>query len=153
MAFMALLTAGNSQKFSFSVPLGFSSNKVPTMGANIQFGIRGFILATGLDGQMSRKVVNGDLYWVRTGASFNLSELNKLELTTGVGQYRRSTDVKYLNEGLILVNVQYVHHLPYRDDGAFFASVTTTKEFTMITGGFRFIFGKGNKRDGCPSTW
>ena len=150
--FIASLQIAKGQ-VSFSVPLGFSSNKVPTMGANLQANIHGFIIGAGLDGQMSRKVVNGNFYWSKIGKAFNLSDLNSLEISVGMGDYRCSSDVKSLNQGLGLINVQYVHRLALREDGSFFASVTTTKEFTMITGGFRFIFGRGNNRDGCPSTW
>jgi hypothetical protein len=148
---MALLTNAHSQ-VSFSVPIGFSTNKVPTIGANLQLGIGGFILSAGLDAQMSRKVKNGDLYYVRTGASFNLSISNKVELTAGMGSYRRSSDVKSLNEGIALVNVQYIHRLDERNDGSLFAGITTTSKFSFVSGGLRFTFRK-RERNGCPSTW
>jgi hypothetical protein len=149
--FMTLLSTAKSQ-VSFSVPVGISTLKVPTIGANVQLSVKGLILAGVFDNQMGRDIMKGNLVWTRVGGAFNLSDLNTLEISAGVAQHRRSSDIKSLNEGLGLVNVQYVHQMASRPEAALFASVTGTQKFAIITGGLRFTFGKGEQR-GCSSTW
>jgi hypothetical protein len=149
--FMALLTTTQAQ-ISFSVPMGVSTLKAPTIGVNLQVRMGGLILAAGFDNQMGRDIMKGNLVWTRVGGAFSLSELNALEISAGVAQHRRSSDIKSLNEGLALVNVQYVHTMASRPEAALFASVTGTQKFAIITGGLRFTFGKGERR-GCSSTW
>ena len=151
MAFMASLATVNGQ-FSFSVPVGYSTRSTPIIGANAQLQIGPVIFASGFDSHMSRKVNDGDLFWGRMGIGVNLSELNKLEITTGIGSYRKSADIKNLNEGVMLFNVQYVHQMESRPNGAIFAGITTTPKFSFVSGGLRFTF-KRQERDGCPSTW
>jgi hypothetical protein len=152
LAFAACLTSLNAQTVSFGVPLGFSSNAVPTIGTNLQVNINHLVIAAGFDAQMSRKVVNGDLYWTRIGASLFLPNMNSLEITAGVASYRRSSDIKSLNDGLGLVSVYYVHPIDPKYYGALFAGITTTNQFSFASAGIRFIFRKRQK-DGCPSTW
>jgi hypothetical protein len=149
--FMAFLTTVNSQ-VSISLPVGFSTLKTPTIGLNLQGRIGNLILAAGFDNHLSKDLMKGNLIWTRVGAALNLSDLNALEISAGVAQHRRSSDIKSLNEGLSLVNVQYVHQMASRPEAALFASVTGTQKFAIITGGLRFTFGKGEQR-GCSSTW
>lgn len=146
---IASLSTINGQ-ISLNMEGGISSNKTPTVGSNLQANIHGFIIAAGFDAQISRKVSNGNLYWLRGGKSFNLSELNQLEVSAGISQYRRSSDVKSLNERLPVANVQFVHQLQFREEAALFAGITTTNQFFFVSGGIRFIFGRG--ANGCPST-
>jgi hypothetical protein len=154
ITFLAILIASLSTtygQFSFSVPVGISSLKVPTIGANVQCNIRGFIIGTGFDAHMSRKISNGDYYWAKLGRAFRVSRLNTIEISAGAGQYRRSAEIKSLNKSIALVNWQYVHQMDSRNEGALFLSLTGTQKFTIITGGLRFIFQK-RERGGCPST-
>ena len=150
MTFMAVLSETKSQTVSLSVPLGFSSYKLPMAGVNAHLAINRFIIAAGVDAQMSRKVKYGDLYWVRTGVKINASELNHIELTAGAAHYLRSNDTKRLNEGLVVANVQYVHQMQSRPEASIFAGITATNKFSFVSGGLRFTF---NKKDayGCPS--
>jgi hypothetical protein len=146
--FMACLTTINSQ-VSIGFPVGVSTLKAATVGLNLQARFKGVIMAAGFDNMISRDIMKGNLVWTIVGGAFNLSELNALEISAGVAQHRRSSDIKSLNEGLAIVNVQYVHQMASRPEAALFASVTGTKKFAIITGGLRFTFGKSE--NGCPS--
>jgi hypothetical protein len=153
MTFLAILIAAlttTRAQVSLSLPFGISTLKAPTVGLNLQARVRGVILAAGFDNQISRDIMKGNLLWTRVGAAFNLSDLNALEISAGAAQHRRSSDIKSLNEGLALVNVQYVHQMASRPEAALFASITATQKFAIFAGGLRFIFGK-NGGNGCPS--
>lgn len=147
---MGLLTAANSQIVtSFQVPVGVSSRKCLTMGANVNLQIGPVIFGSGFDAQMSRKVEDGDLYWCRLGIAPKLGELNAIEVSGGFGSYFKSSDNKSLNKGVKLVNVQYVRNFEVRP-GALFAGITYTKEVSIFSAGLRFTF-RGRERYGCPS--
>lgn len=148
---IASLSTINGQ-ISFSVPIGYSSENAPMIGSNLQLNIGHFIIGGGFDAHISKAVSKGDLYWSRLGGSFNLSELNTLEVTFGAGTYSRSHDNKALNDGVGLFNAAFVHQMASRPEGAVFAGITTTNQFFFVSGGIRFIFKK-RERDGCPSTW
>jgi hypothetical protein len=144
---IALLSTAKSQ-ISVNTQAGVSTLKAPTIGINLQAGIGNLRIATGFDNHLSKDKMKGNLVWARMGIGFFVSELNSLEITAGAGQFRRSTDQKSLNEGLALVNVQYVHTMASRPEAALFASVTGTKKFAIITGGLRFTFLR--RSYGCP---
>lgn len=145
--FMALLTTVHSQ-VSISLPVGLSTLRTPTIGLNIQAAMGSLIVSTGFDSHVSSKVGKGQLWWGRIGAGRFISELNKIEITGGVGHYRVSADIKGANKSLALVNAQYVHQTETRPELALFGGVTATKEFTMFTGGIRFTFRRHSS--GCP---
>lgn len=149
--FTALLSTVKSQ-VSFAIPVGYSSEKAPMIGSNLQLNVGHFIIAGGFDAHISKAVSKGDLYWSRLGGYFTLSELNTLELTFGAGTYSRSSDNKALNEGVGVFNATLVHQMASRVEGALFAGITTTNQFFFVSTGIRFIFKK-RERDGCPSTW
>lgn len=151
MLFLAVLIASLSTtnaQVSISIPAGFSTLKAPTIGANAQIGIGRLILAAGFDAQLSKDIMKGNFYWSRIGASIPLNELNSIEASIGAGQYRRSSDVKSLNMGLALANVQFVHQMISRPEASLFISATGTKKFAMFTGGLRFTF---LKKGYCPA--
>lgn len=144
---IASLTTTQAQ-ISVNVPIGFSTLKAPTAGLNLQAGIGKLILATGFDSHVSPKAGKGQYFWGRLGAGLFISELNKIEVTAGLGHYRVSADIKGANKSLALVNAQYVHQTESRPELALFGGFTATKEFTMFTGGIRFTFRKHDS--GCP---
>jgi hypothetical protein len=154
LAILLASLATTQAQISVSVPVGYSTITAPTVGINIQAGIGNLRIATGFDNHLSKDKMKGNLVWARMGIGFFVSELNSLEITAGAGQFRRSTDQKRLNQGLAVVNVQYVHQMASRPEAALFASVTGTQKFAIIAGGLRFIFGRGGKQNyGCPSAW
>lgn len=146
---IASLTSTNAQ-ISVSIPAGFSTLGAPTAGINIQAGIRRLRIAAGMDNHFSKDIMKGNLVWARMGAGFRISDLNSMEITAGAGQFRRSTDQKNLNEGLAVVNVQYVHQMELHPEASVFASITGTQKFAMFTGGLRLTFIR--RSDGCPSS-
>jgi hypothetical protein len=146
--FMALLSTTQAQ-ISVNIPVGFSTIGAPTAGLNLQAGIGSLILATGFDSHISAKSGKGQYFWGRIGAGVFISELNKIEISCGIGHYRVSADIKGANKSLALVNAQYVHQTESRPELALFGGFTATKEFAMFTGGIRFTFGRNNS--GCYS--
>lgn len=149
--FIASLTTLKSQ-ISLSAGAGISSLKCPTMGLGLQGQIGKLILGAGFDHHISAKVVNGTYYWAKIGSSFKVTDLNSIQVSTGFGSYQRSRNVKSMNEGLALLNAQFIHQMKYHPEAAWFGSITGTKRFVIVSAGLRFTFGRGQQR-GCPSTW
>lgn len=152
LAVLIASLTGVKAQFNLNVPVGYSSEKAPVIGVNIQYNISHFIIAAGFDSNVSRDATKGDLFWTRIGASLTLNELNTIEVTAGAGQYYRSGENKALNEGLAVFSTYYVHQMASRPEGAIIAGITATNRFYFVSAGLRFIFRRG-ERDGCPSTW
>lgn len=149
--FLTILIASlatTKAQVSIGLPVGISSLKCPTIGLNLNLRVHGLIASAGLDNQVSKDINKGNLWWSRIGAAFNLTELNSVEITAGISEHRKSSDNKALNEGLAVLNMQYIHQMRLRPEAATFVSVTGTKRFVMVTGGLRFTF---LKRGYCPA--
>jgi hypothetical protein len=148
MAILIACLSSVKAQISFTVPVGISSNKVPTIGSNLQWKINHFFISGGFDSEMSSKVKYGDFFWGKIGSSFTLDELNCLELGAGVGNYVKSSSDKAMNEGLGLLSVAYVHQMKYRPEGSIVLQAMGTQRFAFISVGLRFTF-LGKQRYGC----